>query len=224
MLRVIELFSGIGSQTQALKNIGVKHQVVATCDNDRFADKSYRALHGNVPNLGDITKVEELPTADLWTYSFPCTDISVAGKRLGLTKGGGTRSGLLWEVERLLLKAHENQNLPKCLLLENVKNLVGKNFKSDFDEWVAFLLSLGYHTYWKILNAKDYGVPQNRERVFAVSILGEHKPYEFPEGKELTTRLKDVLEEKVDERLPKRQHGAFDFNDHIQATPGFGSR
>ena len=201
MLRVIELFAGIGSQTQALKNIGIEHEVVAISDNDASADKSYRALHNpNVNNLGDITKIESLPEADLWTYSFPCQDISVAGLQRGLEQGSGTRSGLLWEVQRLLIKAKENGTLPKYLLLENVKNLIGKKFKDDYEKWLSFLTELGYTTYTKVLNAKDYGIPQNRERVFAVSILGQHKPYEFPEKQPLTIRLKDLLEENVPEK------------------------
>ncbi len=201
MLRVIELFAGIGSQTQALKNIGVEHEVVATSEFDKYANISYKALHGDVNNLGDITRITGLPKADLWTYSFPCTDISVAGKLEGLEKGSGTRSGLLWEVERLLNVAKENNTLPRYLLLENVKNLIGKRFKADFDSWLLFLQNLGYTNYYKVLNAKHYGVPQNRERVFCVSILGEHKPYEFPKPFELKLRLRDMLEEHVDPKF-----------------------
>lgn len=112
MLKIIELFAGIGSQTQALKNIGVPHEVVAISEFDNFADTSYRALHGQVDNMGDITKIKKLPQADLWTYSFPCQDISNAGKQQGLAKGSGTRSGLLWEVERLLKVSQEYGELP----------------------------------------------------------------------------------------------------------------
>lgn len=201
MLKVIELFAGVGSQTQALKNIGVEHEVVAISDNDIHADKTYRALHDpNVNNLGDITKIQSLPKADLWTYSFPCQDISVAGLQRGLEQGSGTRSGLLWEVERLLIKAKEQGTLPKYLLLENVKNLIGKKFKDNYEKWLSFLSSLGYTTYTKVLNAKDFGVPQNRERVFGVSILGDHELYEFPKPRELKIRLKDILEENVEEK------------------------
>ncbi len=201
MLRVIELFAGIGSQTQALKNIGIEHKVVAISEIDKYCDKSYRAMHNKeVLNLGDITKISSLPDADLWTYSFPCTDISVAGKLAGCSKGSGTRSGLLWEVERLLLVAKEKGQLPKYLLLENVKNLVSKKFKADYEMWLAFLNSLGYKNYWKVLNAKNYGIPQNRERVFCVSILGEEKPYVFPEPVLLQLRLKDMLDKNVPDR------------------------
>ena len=201
VLEIIELFAGLGSQTQALKNIEVPHKVVVISEIDKYADLAYKSLHGEgTPNLGDITKIEELPKADLWTYSFPCTDISLAGKQQGLEKGGGTRSGLLWEVERLLTIAKENNQLPKYLLLENVKNLVGKKFKADYDKWLAFLCSIGYTNYWQVLNAKHYGIPQNRERVFCVSILGEHSPYIFPEKKELALRLKDMLDSEVPEK------------------------
>ena len=198
-LRLIELFAGIGSQTQALTNIGVAHRVVAISEIDKYAIQSYEAMHGKANNLGDIRKIEELPDADLWTYSFPCQDISVAGKGAGIKEG--TRSGLLFEVERLLRVASEKGTLPKYLLLENVKNLVSKKFKADFDKWLDFLSELGYTNYWKVLNAKDYGIPQNRERVFCVSIRGEHEPFVFPKPKELTIRLRDMIDEMVDEKF-----------------------
>ncbi len=197
-LRLIELFAGIGSQTQALTNIGVPHTVVGISEIDKYAIQSYKAMHGEVTNFGDIREIKSLPDADLWTYSFPCQDISVAGKGAGIKEG--TRSGLLFEVERLLITASENGNLPKYLLLENVKNLVSKKFKADFDRWLYFLSSLGYTNYWQIMNAKDYGIPQNRERVFCVSIRGEHKPFKFPEKRELKLRLRDMIDEGVDEK------------------------
>lgn len=198
-LRLIELFAGIGSQTQALTNIGIAHRVVAISEIDKYAIQSYEAMHGKANNLGDIRKIEELPDADLWTYSFPCQDISVAGKGAGIKEG--TRSGLLFEVERLLRVASEKGTLPKYLLLENVKNLVSKKFKADFDKWLDFLAELGYTNYWKVLNAKDYGIPQNRERVFCISIRGEHKPFMFPKPKELTIRLRDMIDEMVEEKF-----------------------
>lgn len=197
-LRLIELFAGIGSQTQALTNIGVPHTVVGISEIDKYAIQSYKAMHGEVTNFGDIREIKSLPDADLWTYSFPCQDISVAGKGAGIKEG--TRSGLLFEVERLLITASENGNLPKYLLLENVKNLVSKKFKADFDRWLYFLSSLGYTNYWQILNAKDFGIPQNRERVFCVSIRGEHKSFKFPEKRELKLRLRDMIDEVVDEK------------------------
>ena len=147
----------------ALRNLGVEHEVVAISEIDKFAIKSYEAIHGQTRNLGDITKIntEDIPDHDLFTYSFPCQDISIAGKMRGLDKESGTRSSLLWECERII-KAKK----PKYLLMENVKNLVGKKFKSYFEEWLKVLEDLGYSNYWRVLNSQDFNVPQNRERVF----------------------------------------------------------
>jgi DNA (cytosine-5)-methyltransferase 1 len=197
-LKVLELFSGIGSQTQALKNIGIEH-TSTQCDIDKYAVNVYNQLHGETKNLGDISQISEDDLYegqwDLITYSFPCQDISLSGHQKGLEKNSGSRSSLLWECEKIFRKVK-----PKYLLMENVKNLVGKKFLPYFNEWLKVLEELGYTNYWKVLNSKDFGIPQNRERVFCVSILGEHKPYEFPEPQELTLRLKDILEESVDER------------------------
>lgn len=209
MITINELFSGIGAQVAALKRNGVKLKVVGISEIDKYAIKSYEAINGKTRNYGDISKVESLDYADLWTYSFPCTDISLAGKQEGLMDKTGkqTRSGLLFEVERLLKKSVEDGNQPKYLLLENVKNLVGKKFKLEFDKWLKTLDSLGYNNYWKILNAKDYGVPQNRERVFVVSIRKDVDThgYTFPEPFKLNRRLKDVLEKEVDEKYYLKQ-------------------
>lgn len=198
MLRVFEAFSGIGTQSMALNKLGIDFKTVAISEVDKYAIKSYNAIHGDTLNLGDISKVdiEEVPDHDLFTYSFPCQDISLAGKQQGFSKESGTRSSLLWEANRII-----EGYRPKYLLLENVKNLVSKKFIEDFEEWIKHLDELGYTTYWKVLNSKDYGVPQNRERVFAVSILGDHVPFHFPEPVELVTRLKDLLEESVSEKF-----------------------
>lgn len=197
-IKVFEAFSGYGSQRMALENLGINHEVVAISEIDKFAIKSYEAIHGKTLNLGDISQIEtdQVPDHDLFTYSFPCQDISIAGERLGLDREEGTRSGLLWECERII-----NAKKPKYLLMENVKNLVGKKFMPDFQEWINYLESIGYTNYWKVLNAKDYGVPQNRERVFMVSVYGSHEPYVFPETETLVKRLKDVLEDEVEEKF-----------------------
>ena len=197
-IRVFEAFAGVGSQRMALRNLGIDHEVVAIAEIDKFAIKSYEAIHGETNNLGDISQIEtaDIPDHDLFTYSFPCQDISVAGKGLGLDEGSDTRSGLLWECQKVIYGKR-----PKYLLLENVKNLVGKKHKHNFDKWLEWLEKQGYTNYHQILNAKDYGIPQNRERVFVVSILGHHEPYEFPEPIELELRLKDILEDKVDEKF-----------------------
>ena len=197
-MKVLELFSGIGSQTQALKNIGIEH-TSTQCDIDKYAVNVYNQLHGETENLGDISQIKEDDLYenqwDLITYSFPCQDISLSGHQKGLEKDSGSRSSLLWECEKIFRKVQ-----PKYLLMENVKNLVGKKFLPFFNQWLKVLEDMGYTNYWKVLNSKDFGVPQNRERVFCISILGEHKPYEFPEPQELSLRLKDILEESVNER------------------------
>lgn len=198
MLKVIELFSGIGSQTQALKDEQIEHEVIAISEIDKYAVTSYEAMHGVANNLGNILDIKELPSCDLLTYSFPCQDISMAGRQAGISVG--TRSGLLYEVERLLLIAKAQGLLPKYLLLENVKNLVGKMYKEDFNLWLQKLSELGYTNYWQVLNAKDYNLPQSRERVFVVSILDNEEPYIFPTAVPLTTKLKNILEVEPDSK------------------------
>ena len=200
MIKVIELFAGIGAQRQALKEAKIEHEVVAISEIDKYAISAYEKLHGAALNLGDISKIERLPQSDMWTYSFPCTDISLAGRMGGFEKGSNTHSSLLWEVQRLIDVAHQNNELPKYLIMENVKNLVSKRFKHLFDEWVNYLSKLGYKSFYKILNARDYGVPQNRERVFMVSILDCTADYEFPQKQELKVKLGDLLEENVDDK------------------------
>lgn len=199
MLKVNELFAGIGAFRKALINLDIDHEIVGISEIDKYAIQSYTAMYGETRNYGDISKVEKLDYADLWTYGFPCQDISLAGHKKGIVKGE-TRSGLLYEVERLLLRSKADNELPKYLIMENVKNLVGKQFKGDFERWLLFLELLGYTNYWQVLNAKDYGIPQQRERVFCVSILGD-KPCEFPAKQELTLILTDMLEENVDTKF-----------------------
>ena len=199
-ITVNELFSGIGAQRKALERLGINHEVVGISEIDKYAIQSYEAIYGKTYNYGDISKVEKLNYADLWTYSFPCQDISVAGKQQGINQD--TRSGLLYQVQRLLEVAKREKTLPKYLLLENVKNLVGKQFKSQFEDWLFYLDQLGYDTYWQVLNAKNFGIPQNRERVFAISIRKDlNQSFEFPQIEELKIRLKDVLEDEVDEKF-----------------------
>ena len=198
MLRVFEAFSGIGTQRMALRNLGIEHEVVCIAEIDKFAIRSYEAIHGETLNLGDVSKIDpnDVPDHDLFTYSFPCQDISVAGKGKGFKLKSGTRSSLLWECEKII-----EAKKPKYLLMENVKALIFKKFKPGFEKWLKLLEELGYTNYWQVLNAKDYGIPQNRERVFCVSILGTHEPYVFPKPIPLEKRLKDLLEDEVDERF-----------------------
>ena len=281
---MIELFSGIGAQERALRQLKIPYRIINTCDCDKDAVLSYAAMRFDIDkvtkeyqfptqdkmieelqnkgfgydfmkgkhtitsrtpinklkkyyiadklsnNLGDISKVERLPYADIVTYSFPCTDLSVAGRGEGMVNKcscgyswpidfsnnsesiicpscgakvqSSTRSGLLGQVQRLLAVSKKENTLPKYLLLENVKNLVGKKFKPQFDAWIRWLDSIGYNTYYQVLNSKHYGIPQNRERIFAVSIRKDidDGKFKFPEQIPLTTRLKDILEKNVDEK------------------------
>jgi DNA (cytosine-5)-methyltransferase 1 len=207
-IRLIELFAGYGSQAMALKKIGAKFEHYRVVEFDKYAIASYNAVHGtNFPTM-DITKVhaEDLNICDtaaftyLLTYSFPCTDLSVAGKQAGMSKGSGTRSGLLWEVERILTEIRDsNGELPQILFMENVPQVHSQDNMPDFRKWLDFLESLGYVNYWQDLNAKNYGVAQNRERCFMFSFLGEYN-YKFPNPIPLKKKLKDYLEENVEEK------------------------
>lgn len=194
------MFSGIGAFEKALHNLNIPFELINYCEIDKYASKAYSLIHNEpeTKNLGDITKVkaEELQDFDLLTYGFPCTDISVAGKQQGIIVGK-TRSGLLYEALRII-KAKK----PKYCICENVKNLVGKKFRVDFDKLLAELESYGYRNHWKVLNAKDYGIPQNRERVFVISIRNDiEQDFEFPQTIPLTRCLADVLEDEVDEKF-----------------------
>ena len=153
-------------------------------------------------NLGDISKINELPYADFWTCSFPCTDISRAGKMKGLEPDSGTRSSLLWENIKLLRKAKDNNTLPKYIMIENVKELVGKNFIEHFNNLINIFDDLGFNTYWSVLNGKNCGVPQNRERVFVIAIRKDidNGTFDFPKPFDTGIRLKDILEENVEEK------------------------
>ena len=203
-MKVLSLFSGIGAFEKALDRLNIDYELVAFSEIDKYATKSYCAIHGvdESMNLGDITKVDEnsLPKdIDLITYGFPCQDISLAGKQKGMFNDDGTqtRSGLFFEALRII-----EATKPKIAIAENVKNLTGKKFKEQFELVLKSLEEAGYSNYWKVLNAKDYGIPQNRERVFIISIRKDiDKGYEFPEPFPLQLRLKDMLDDEVDEKF-----------------------
>lgn len=198
--KVIELFAGIGSPRKALNNLKIDHEIVAFSEIDKYAEESYRAIHNDnkTENMGDITKIKELPASDLLVFGSPCQDISIAGKQQGIQEG--TRSGLLLEVLRLL-EVYKNRNsLPKYLLLENVSNILSKEHRKEFQNYLLFLERLGYKNFYKIMNAADYEIPQNRERVFCLSILDEKAKYNFPGPKKLKIFLRDLLEKEVDQK------------------------
>ncbi len=260
-IRLIETFSGYGSQSMTLDEMGAEYEHYKISEWEVNANKSYKACHikdntdyseiyskeeiinklltlgisndGKKPmtekeirrksekwqrktyneftqchNLGSITNVhgKDLKIVDtdtyfyFLTYSFPCTDISVAGKMKGMKKGSGTRSGLLWEVERILTEIHESGGeLPQLLFMENVPQVISSANINDFHAWQDFLTSLGYTSHVQTLNAKDYGVAQNRERTFMFSFLGEYN-YHFPKPIPLTKTMKDYLEDEVEEK------------------------
>lgn len=203
-MKVLSLFSGIGAFEKALSELEIPFDLVGYCEIDKNASKSYSAIH-IVPesmNLGDITKVDtdKLPKdIDLLTYGFPCQDISNAGKMKGFQNPDGTRtrSGLFFEALRII-----EATKPKVAIAENVKMLTSKKFATEFQIVLDSLEQAGYNNYFKVLNAKDHGIPQNRERVFIVSIRKDVDTgsFVFPESIPLNLRLKDVLESEVDEK------------------------
>lgn len=220
MLKVIELFAGIGAPRKALTNLGIEHEAVIS-EIDTHAYRSYCAIHGNTPNLGDITKIEALPYCDLLTYGFPCQDISLAGNCKGFEKGSGTRSGLLWEVERLLKVGP----IPKILLMENVMAIINKTNIRNFELWISTLSDLGYSSEYAILNTKDFGLPQNRRRCFMISRLDNIRTgFPFPTPSDQT--LKDLLQDDVGEEYFLRPDQVEKYEAHKKrhdaAGHGFG--
>lgn len=198
MLRVLELFSGIGACSKALTNLGIDHEIVDAIEIDKYAVASFNAIHGTDFKPQDITTWDKDIQCDLIMHGSPCQDFSVAGKNAGGDKGSGTRSSLMYETLRIVEKLK-----PKYVIWENVKNLLSAKHRHNFDAYLERITELGYVNYYQVLNAKDYGVPQNRERVFTVSIRLD-VPYcwtfEFPEPVPLEKNLKDVLEKEVDEK------------------------
>ena len=201
-LKVLSLFSGIGAFEKALENLDIDYKLVNYCEIDESASKSYSAVHGVSEdlNLWDITKIDanSLPKdIDLITHGSPCTDFSLAGKQAGGDKGSGTRSSLMWNTLDIV-----SVTKPKYVIWENVRNLTSAKHIHNFDGYLEVMHKLGYNSYYRILNAKDYGIPQNRERVYTISIrkdVDDHT-FKFPEPQFLKLRLRDMLEENVDEK------------------------
>ena len=191
----------------ALRDLGANFEYCRVIEFDKYAINSYNSIHNTQFETTDIKEIQgeafrlnKDKYIYLLTYSFPCQDISVAGRGKGYAKGDDTRSGLLWEIERIL---NEMSSLPDILLMENVKQVHGKRHIGNFKKWISFLDSKGYESKWFDLNAKDYGVAQNRERCFMVSVLKdtmEHNDFEIPEPIDLRYVMKDYLEDKVADR------------------------
>lgn len=176
----------------------------------RMGEQKCRQVYNNIKATHNLVNIQQAKASDfnivdkddftyILTYSFPCQDLSKAGLGKGMEKGSGTRSGMLWEVERILEECLEGWALPQVLLMENVPDVIGTSNIKHFASWLAKLESFGYHCYWKVLNGRDYGIPQNRERCFMISILGDYL-YEWPQRVPLTNRLRDLLEDEVDEK------------------------
>lgn len=234
-MRIIELFAGIGACSTALKRIGIDLEIVDAVEIDKYAIASFNAIHGTNFETQDITTWnKDLKDIDLITHGSPCQDFSVAGKQAGGDIDSGTRSSLMYETIRIVGKIR-----PKYVLWENVKNILSKKHRHNFDNYLEKMKELGYTNYYQVLNAKDYGIPQNRERVYTISIrkdvlvyddynskirkdqetigtlttncgssskrngwkiIEANENFTFPEKEELKLRLKDMLEDEVDEK------------------------
>lgn len=193
-MRVIELFGGIGAFTHAVKRLGLPIEVVDYVEIDKYANASYNAINGTNFPCQDIRHYNGggKQNVDVIMHGSPCVSFSLSGKQEGGDEGSGTPSSLMYESIRII-----GEVMPKVVIWENVKNLLSPKHRHNYDEYLKRLENLGYTNYYKVLNAKNYGIPQNRERIFTISILGDHKPFEFPKEIELTTKLIDLLETDV---------------------------
>lgn len=201
MIKYISLFSGIGAPEKALEKLNIPYELLGFSEIDKFAIKSYCKVH-NVDeslNLGDITKIDinTLPTdIDLITHGSPCQSFSVAGKGHGGDEGSGTRSSLMWNTVAICKHCK-----PKYVIWENVKNVLSKRHRHNFDKYLDEMGKIGYDNYYEVLNAKHFNIPQNRERIFVISIRKDlNQDFKFPVGQDCEIRLKDILEEVVDKK------------------------
>lgn len=205
-LKVLELFGGIGACSKALEKLEIDYEIADYVEIDKYAVKSFNAIHNTNFEPQDITQWDKDIEVDLIMHGSPCQDFSLAGLQKSGDKGSGTRSSLMWETIRIVEKLK-----PKYVIWENVKNLLSKKHRHNFDAYLETMEQLGYTNYYQVLNAKDYGIPQNRERVFTVSILKYEDTilgkllvypifFEFPQKQELKLKLKDLLEDEVDEK------------------------
>lgn len=235
-MKILELFGGIGACSKALERLGIDYEIVDYVEIDKYAVKSFNAIHNTNFEPQDITQWDKNIGVDLIMHGSPCQDFSLAGKQAGGDKDSGTRSSLMYETIRIVDKLK-----PKYVIWENVKNLLSKKHRHNFDAYLETMEQLGYTNYYQVLNAKDYGIPQNRERIFTISILKENpmvigslqahaskridgicptltsamgmgggqtpviieniQKFEFPPKQELKLKLKDMLEDEVDEKF-----------------------
>lgn len=195
-LKLLELFGGIGACSKALEKLGIDYEIADYVEIDKYAVKSFNAIHGTSFEPQDIKSWNKDIKVDMIMHGSPCQDFSLAGKQAGGDKDSGTRSSLMYETIRIVEKLK-----PKYVIWENVKNLLSKKHRHNFDAYLETMDQLGYTNYYQVLNAKDYGIPQNRERVFTVSIRSDiDTGFVFPEKQPLKLKLKDMLEDNVDEK------------------------
>lgn len=196
-MRLLELFGGIGACSSALDRLGIEYEIADYVEIDKYAVKSYNAIHGTQFEPQDIKEWDKDIKVDLIMHGSPCQDFSLAGKGLGGDKDSGTRSSLMYETIRIVKKLK-----PKYVIWENVKNLISKKHIHNYRNYINTMLELGYNSYYQVLNSKDYGIPQNRERVFTISIRQDidNGSFQFPKPFELKLKLKDMLEDNVDEK------------------------
>lgn len=218
MIKVLELFGGIGACTKALERLGIEHEVADYVEIDKYAVKSFNAIHGTNFEPQDICTWDKDIKVDLIMHGSPCQDFSVAGRQAGGDEGSGTRSSLMYETLRIVEKLK-----PKYVIWENVKNLLSPKHRHNFEAYQEAMRDLGYTNYYQVLNAKNYGVPQNRERVFTVSILGD-EDFKFPESEPLKKRLKDVLETDVDEKYYIKEATSLPVSKEVSKTIRTGGR
>lgn len=223
-IRVLELFAGIGAFSKALTNLGIEHEIVDAVEIDKYAIKSFNAIHGTNFEPQDIREWDKDLACDIIIHGSPCQDFSVAGKQAGGDEGSGTRSSLMFETLRIVKKTN-----PEIVLWENVRNLLSKRHKHNWQEYIDRMSDMGYDTITQIMNAKDYGIPQNRERVFTLSIKrGSElvKSYTHPNPRPLEIKLKDILEPEVDERyyLTDEQVASFRASTERAKSKGNGFR
>lgn len=222
-LRVLELFAGIGAFSKALERQKIPHTIVDAVEIDKYAIKSFNAVHGTNFEPQDITKWDKDIKVDVIMHGSPCQDFSVAGKGAGGDEGSGTRSSLLYESLRIIEKTQ-----PEIVIWENVKNLLGKKHRHNHQAYLERMTEMGYDSTFAVLNAKDFGIPQNRERVYTISIKSQNRElidqFQWPTPFPLEKRLKDILEDEVDESfyLSDEQIASFKASTAKQQAKGNG--
>lgn len=206
MVRLLELFGGIGACSKAFERLGLEFTIADYVEINKFSVKSFNAVHGTTFKPQDITEWDKDIPVDVIMHGSPCQDFSKAGLQAGGDENSGTRSSLLYETVRIVAKLR-----PKVVIWENVRNVLSARHRKNFDRYIERMKDLGYKSYYDILNAKDYGIPQNRERVFTVSIRSDldNGSFFFPRKKPLQTCLKDYIDDEVDDKFYISKEYAF---------------